>query len=283
MKTGIIDVGGGMRGIYGAGVMDRLMDKGVEFDVYIGVSAGAANVISYMANQQSRNYRFYTDYSFRSEYMGMKNYIQQGNYINLDYIYSELSNSDGEDPLDYDTVEKKFAEGKEIIVIATDAETGEPVYFTKDDIARDNYDAIKASSCVPLVNNAYEINGRRFFDGGLSDSVPVEKAFEMGCDKVVLVLTKPRDYYRETDTDKKLSALIENRYPGAAKALSIRGDLYNFYLDKAKEYEAEGRVLIVAPDDIGGMKTLTRKKEDMDMLYWKGVEDGLRAVDFVRG
>ncbi len=263
--------------------MDRLMDKGVEFDVYIGVSAGAANVISYMANQQSRNYRFYTDYSFRSEYMGMKNYIQQGNYINLDYIYSELSNSDGEDPLDYDTVEKKFAEGKEIIVIATDAETGEPVYFTKDDITRDNYDAIKASSCVPLVNNAYEINGRRYFDGGLSDSVPVEKAFEMGCDKVVLVLTKPRDYYRETDTDKKLSALIENRYPGAAKALSIRGDLYNFYLDKAKEYEAEGRVLIVAPDDIGSMRTLTRKKEDMDMLYWKGVEDGLQAVDFVRG
>ena len=281
MKTGIIDVGGGMRGIYGAGVMDRLMDRGVYFDVHIGVSAGAANLISYLAKQQSRNYKFYTDYSFRSEYMGMKNYIQQGNYINLDYIYSELSNSDGEDPLDYKEVEKSFSEGKEFIAIATNAETGEPVYFTKDDLKQDCYDIIKASSCVPLVNNPYEIDGIKYFDGGLSDSVPVEKAFEMGCDKVVLVLTKPRDYYRETDTDKKLAALIEARYPGAAKALSIRGDLYNFYLDKAKDYEREGRVLILAPDNIGSMKTLTRKKEDMDRLYWKGVEDGLKAIPFL--
>lgn len=281
MKTGIIDVGGGMRGIYGAGIMDRLMDKGIQFDCYIGVSAGAANVVSYMAEQQGRNYKFYTDYAFRSEYMGMKNYIQTGNYINLDYIYSELSNHDKEDPLNYSEVQRKFDQGKRIVVIATDAETGKPVYFSNEDIGQDNYDVIKASSCVPLVNNPYEINGRKYFDGGLSDSVPVEKAFEMGCDKVVLILTKPRDYYRETDTDKKLSSLIEIRYPNVAKALSIRGDLYNFCLDKAKDMEKEGKVLILAPDDIGGMKTLTRKKEDMDMLYWKGVEDALQVLPFL--
>ncbi|MBP3816545.1 MAG: patatin family protein [Firmicutes bacterium] len=281
MKTGIIDVGGGMRGIYGAGIMDRLMDKGIQFDCYIGVSAGAANVVSYMAEQQGRNYKFYTDYAFRSEYMGMKNYIQTGNYINLDYIYSELSNHDKEDPLNYSEVQRKFDQGKRIVVIATDVETGKPVYFSNEDMGQDNYDVIKASSCVPLVNNPYEINGKKYFDGGLSDSVPVEKAFEMGCDKVVLILTKPRDYYRETDTDKKLSSLIEIRYPNVAKALSIRGDLYNFCLDKAKDMEKEGKVLILAPDDIGGMKTLTRKKEDMDMLYWKGVEDALQVLPFL--
>lgn len=281
MKTGIIDVGGGMRGIYGSGIMDRLMDKGIQFDCYIGVSAGAANVVSYMAEQQGRNYKFYTDYAFRSEYMGMKNYIQTGNYINLDYIYSELSNHDKEDPLNYSEVQRKFDQGKRIVVIATDVETGKPVYFSNEDMGQDNYDVIKASSCVPLVNNPYEINGKKYFDGGLSDSVPVEKAFEMGCDKVVLILTKPRDYYRETDTDKKLSSLIEIRYPNVAKALSIRGDLYNFCLDKAKDMEKEGKVLILAPDDIGGMKTLTRKKEDMDMLYWKGVEDALQVLPFL--
>ena len=281
MKTGIIDVGGGMRAIYGAGVMDRLMDKNIYFDTYIGVSAGAANVVSYMAEQQGRNYKFYTDYAFRSEYMGLKNYIQSGNYINLDYIISELSNSDGEFPLNFPAIKKKFDEGKEIIIVATDAETGKPVYFTKDDLNQDEYHVLKASSCVPLVNNPYEIDGRKYYDGGLSDSVPVEKAFELGCDKVVLILTKPRDYYRETDTDTRLSALIELRFPEAAKALSIRGDLYNFYLDKAKEYEKLGRVLILAPDNIGSMKTLSRKKEDMDMLYWKGVEDALIVRDFL--
>ena len=213
--------------------------------------------------------------------MGMKNYIQHGDYINLDYIYSVLSNSDGEDPLDYETIKSNIDKGQHLVVIATDVETGKPVYFTEADLYQDNYNIVKASSCVPLVNGPYEMEGKRYFDGGLIDPVPVEKSFELGCDKVVLILTKPRDYYRETDTDEKLSSLLEIRYPEIAKALSRRGDVYNFYLDKAKDYEKEGRILILAPDNIGSMTTLSRRKEDMDMLYWKGVEDALQVLPFL--
>ena len=281
VKTGIIDVGGGTRGIYGTGVMDYLMDNGIEFDCHIGVSAGAANLSSYIAGQRGRNYVFYTDYAFRPEYMGFKNYIQKGTYINLDYIYGELSNEGKEYPLDYPALKKAFDKGKEFLIVAMDVETGLPVYFSKDNIEQDDYGAIMASCCVPLFNKPHEFRGRKYFDGGLVDPVPIEKAMEMGCDKVVIILTKPRDLYRETDTDAKWSLLIEPSYPNAAKALARRGDVYNFYLDKAKEYEKEGKVLIVAPDDIGHMKTLTRSKEDIVTLYKKGYSDAAAIKDFL--
>ena len=104
MKTGIVDVGGGLRGIYAAGVLDYCMDKGIRFDLGIGVSAGSANLISYAAGQRGRNYRFYMDYSQRREYMGVGDFLKSGSYINMDYMYSELSNAGGEDPLDYPAV-----------------------------------------------------------------------------------------------------------------------------------------------------------------------------------
>ena len=65
MKTGVIDVGGGLREIYAAGVLDYCMEHGIRFDVGIGVSAGSANLASYAAGQIGRNYKFYTEYAFR--------------------------------------------------------------------------------------------------------------------------------------------------------------------------------------------------------------------------
>ena len=116
--TGIVDVGGGLRGIYGAGIFDYCMEQGIHFDYCIGVSAGSANVCSYIAGQKGRNYQFYTDYSFRKEYMSVKNLFQKGSYINMDYIYGELSNTGGENPLDYKKIEESDVE---LRVVATNA------------------------------------------------------------------------------------------------------------------------------------------------------------------
>ena len=98
MKTGIVDVGGGFRGIYAAGVFDYCLDRDIHFDLSIGVSAGSANVMSYLAGQRGRNYKFYTEYALRPEYMGAKNVLKRGSYIDLDYVYGTLSNSTGEYP-----------------------------------------------------------------------------------------------------------------------------------------------------------------------------------------
>lgn len=141
MKTGVVDVGGGLRGIYACGVLDRCLEEGVTFDLGIGVSAGSANLITFFAGQKGRNFRFYTEYAQRPEYMSLKNFLKKRSYVDLDYVYSTLSNSDGEDPL----VTKPLPNPAEFLVVATNAETGEGKYFDRTDIRQDCYDVMKAS------------------------------------------------------------------------------------------------------------------------------------------
>jgi len=149
---GVVDVGGGTRGSFGAGVFDACLDQNIHFDVCAGVSAGSANCSSYLAGQLGRNYRFYVWYAFRKKYMSLSNMIRLKNYVDLDYVYSTLSNGDGEDPLDYEAIVKNPAE---MIMVATDAQTGKPTYFTKADMNQDCYDTLKASCSVPVVEQPY--------------------------------------------------------------------------------------------------------------------------------
>lgn len=280
MKTGIVDVGGGLRGIYAAGVLDYCMDKGIRFDLGIGVSAGSANLISYAAGQRGRNYRFYTDYSQRREYMGVGDFLKSGSYINMDYMYSELSNAGGEDPLDYPAVRDN---PMELYVVAADAETGEAHYFSKDDIAQDNYDILKASSSIPFVCRPYPVQGRLYYDGALGDPVPVDKALELGCDRVVVLLTKPAGIPRSPSRDEKYAAGIQRKYPAAAHALRQRASRYNAGVFRAQRLEIEGKALVVSPDDTCGVDTLTRDRAALESLYEKGFNDGAKVVEFMAG
>lgn len=280
MKTGIVDVGGGLRGIYAAGVLDYCMDKGIRFDLGIGVSAGSANLISYAAGQRGRNYRFYTDYSQRREYMGVGDFLKSGSYINMDYMYSELSNAGGEDPLDYPAVRDN---PMELYVVAADAETGEAHYFSKDDIAQDNYDILKASSSIPFVCRPYPVQGRLYYDGALGNPVPVDKALELGCDRVVVLLTKPAGIPRSPSRDEKYAAGIQRKYPAAAHALRQRASRYNAGVFRAQRLEIEGKALVVSPDDTCGVDTLTRDRAALESLYEKGFNDGAKVVEFMAG
>lgn len=279
MKIGLVDVGGGARGIYAAGVLDYCLDNGIGFDLGIGISAGSANIGSFIARQRGRNYTFYTEYFFRKKYASLRNFIFKGSYIDLDYVYSGLSNSDGENPLDYKALRDNPTE---FLVVATDALTGEAKYFDKSDMAQDNYDILKASSCIPFVCKPYEINGTKYYDGALSDTIPVEKAFEKGCDKVVLLLTKPEDTLRTPEKDVKLAARIKKKYPKSAEMLSRRAESYNNGVALAKQYAKEGKVLIVAPDDTLGVDTLTKDKEGLKNLYKKGYADGAKIKEFLQ-
>ena len=278
MKTAVIDVGGGMRGIYAAGVLDTCLENGINFDLGIGVSAGSANIASFLARQRGRNFVFYTNYALRKEYMGIFNFFFKRNYVNLDYAYGTLSNSDGEFPIDYPAMKSNHMD---FLVVATNALTGEAKYFGKEDISQDNYDTLKASSTLPLVNQPYIIGGVPYFDGALSDPVPVKKAFEEGCERVVLLLTKPRDFRRVSLSDIKIAERIAKKYPAAAEGLKLRAERYNSSLELAEKYEKEGRLIIVAPDDTCGVDTLTRDKENLVRLYDKGLADGRSIVSFM--
>lgn len=279
MKIGVIDVGGGLRDIYGAGVFDYCLDKNIKFDYCIGISAGSANLLSFLAKQKGRNYKYYTEYAFRKEYMSVENYIKDHNYVGLDYIYSDLSNSDGEYPLDFEEAKNS---GVPFYIVTTNALTGKAEYFEMEDMSQDHYDIIKASCDVPVANEAYLINDIPYYDGGIADPIPVIKCFEDGCDKVILVLTRPKDYERSKGKDEIMAKLFENEYPLAAKALCNRAEKYNLELALVKEYEKLGKALIIAPDDIGNMHTLTRDKEAMKELYVKGYMDAKAIEEFIK-
>lgn len=278
MKIGVLDAGGGFRGIYGCGVLDACLDMGIMFDYAVGVSAGSANLFSYLARQRGRNYVFYTEYGFRKQYASLGNFLRRGNYVDLDYVYSTLSNSDGENPLDYDAFEANPAE---FYVVACDARTGEAAYLGRDFISRDNYQVCKASSALPVACRPQRVGDRLYFDGGMADPVPIEKAFADGCDKVVLILTRPRASLRTSKDDATFARLLKLRYPKAARELSLRYKKYNDAVALAGEYEKQGKLLVVAPDSIGHMTTLKRTKEDMDMLYEKGLRDAKKIPEFL--
>ena len=278
MKTGIVDVGGGLRGIYTTGLLDYCMDHNIRFDLAIGVSAGSANLASFGSGQRGRNYRFLTEYAFRKEYMSLGHFLRTRSFVNLDYVYSTLSNSDGENPYDYAALRDN---PMEFLVVATDARTGLPRYFDKGDIRQDDYDVMKASCSLPAICRPYVIDGVPYYDGALGDPVPVEKAFSLGCDRVVLMLTKPEGVRRDSKRDEKFAARIRREFPAAAEQLCLRARHYNDSVDRARAYARQGKLLIVAPDDTCGIKTLTRDQDGLRRLYEKGYGDGPKIAAFM--
>lgn len=278
MKTGVIDVGGGLRGIYAVGVFDYCMDHQIRFDLGIGISAGSANLASFAAGQRGRNYQFYMEYAFRKQYMSMRNFILKRSFIDMDYVYGTLSRSDGENPLDYCALRDN---PMEFYVIATDAQTGQAKYFDKSNIGQDDYSILKASCAIPFVCKPYEVKNHPYYDGALGDPVPVEKAFQLGCDRIVLILTKPERELRTADKDEKLAAHIQKKYPEAAKKLRQRAQRYNEGVSAAQNYVRQGRALILSPDDTCGVDTLKKDKTSLQHLYDKGYADGKKITDFL--
>lgn len=220
MKYGVIDVGGGLRGIYGAGVLDRCLEEDLRFDLCIGVSAGSANMASYLAGQHGRNKPFYDEYSFRREYMSVHNLIRKHSYLDLGYVYGTLSNAGGENPLDYAALARSPAE---LCVVAANAQNGEAQYFTKADLHPDDYRVLMASCCIPVIDQPCVIDGVPYFDGGLADPVPLEWAFAHGCDRVALILTKPIGLVRSDALDEHLAHLLQSHYPAAAEGAAPPG------------------------------------------------------------
>ena len=244
-----------------------MLEDGIDVDMCYGVSAGAANMTSFIARQHGRNHTFYTKYAFRKEYASAESYFKNHNFANLDYIYGTLSNHDGENPVDYAAFE---ANPTGFTVVACNAEDGSTKYFDKSRARFDDFDVIKASSAVPVACEPYVVDGVPYFDGGIADPVPVQKALDDGYDKVILILSRLRNEVRKQQKDLAPARILERSYPAAAEKLRMRYKTYNDEIEMAKQYEAEGRVLILAPEDLYGLNTLKKNFEGLEMMYRKG-------------
>ncbi len=268
---GIVDVGGGIRGVYSSGIYDAFLDKGFKADYCIGVSAGAANLITYIAQQKGRTFTFYHEYFQRKDCIGLESFIKHGSFLNLDYLYSTLSNEGGENPLDFRTAAESDISFRLVISRAKD---GKACYIDKSQFTLNDYIYLKATCCLPLVCRPINIDGDDYYDGGLADPIPFRKAFEDGCDKVIIILTKPRKEYLLPLEYLPLIRRFSRRYPeilSLAETMHLRN---KESLKEIEELEKQGKVIVLEPEDCFGMKTLSRNQDSVVRMYEQGYRDG---------
>lgn len=276
---GIVDVGGGMRGVYSSGVYDYLLDENITVDLCVGVSAGSANLITYIAGQKRRTLEFYREYPKRKEYMSFRNLFRTGSYIGLDYIYSDLSNEGGENPLDFNAA---LESPVKFLAAATRVSDGTGVFFSKEDMLINDYTVLKASCCMPGVCKPVKLGNTFYVDGGVAEPIPVEKAFNEGCDKVILVLTKPReDYCAPLFATKVLSARLR-KHPEVLSLMKTLHTRCEEIFDKIEKWEKEGKVLVIEPKELYGMTTLTKDREPIEKLYKLGYKDAEKIINFIK-
>ncbi len=274
---GIIDIGGGMRGIYTSGLFDYLMDNGIKINYCLGVSSGSANLIAYVAGQRGRTYKFYTEHAFDKDYMGFGCFLKTGMFMNLDYIFTGKPGS-GEEALDYDAI---MSSDIQFTAVSTELETVTPRYFTKDLLKKDDFTILKAAAAMPIAcKNPVEYNGEKFFDGGLSDPIPIQKAFDDGCDRVIVCITKPEDSRKFKLPSWTIPPLIP-KYPQIAQSVLDIYKKYNPAVENAIKLHQEGKILLVAPSECFGISTVTRKLDGLKKLYELGYNDGKKIAEFL--
>ena len=275
-KFGMVVEGGGMKCVYEAGVMDGFLDEGIRFDYGVGVSAGSSTMVTYFAEQYHRSYRFYVDHIDDPMYFGFKSFLKTRNLFGLQYIYGDITNSDGKDPLDFDYLMEQPAD---FHIVATDAETGKPTYFHKSEMRKDDYREIMASCAIPIISKPIELNGHYYYDGGLSDAIPALKAIDEGCDKIVILLSKPVNFDRKPERFARGMSALLHKYPKAAECLRNRHIMYKQQQNLIRDLEHRGMAFIFAPSDQLELNTYSMDKKANDELYNQGYKDFYDRLD----
>ncbi len=274
MKVGLVCPGGGMKGIYGAGVLDVFIDNNINFDYCISASAGAANAVTFLANQRDRTYRFYSKHSKSPEYMGIGNFIKTGSYFGLDYIYGKLTYE--VDPLDFDALHKNET-SMEIVI--TNYDTGESEYFDLKTVKKGDCKLLMASSALPAICRPIEINGQLYCDGGLSDPVPIKRAIDEGCDRIVLVTSNITDGRKKPEKFQSLYPYVFKKHPQIAELLRTRHIKYNEAANLIKSLEKEDRIIKIWPSENIKSNMLTQDPKTLQELYDLGVRDAKKIIE----
>ena len=275
MKTGLVLEGGGTRGIYTAGILDVFMEHEIEFDGVIGVSAGAIHGCSYVSKQKGRSLRYYKTYCKDPRFMSIRSLITTGNFVGAKFCYHELP-----DELDIYNHDAFQASKTKFYVTCTNLETGAPEYIYMKDMKK-QIGYLRASASLPYFSRIVGIRGKRYLDGGCSDSVPVEAFQKMGYEKNVIILTRPKDYMKKPEF-AKLATIAYSPYPKFVETLLNRHNEYNETMKKIEQMEADGRVLVIRPEKALNIGRLENDPEKMQEIYDIGYADGLKMLKKIK-
>lgn len=275
MKTGMVLEGGAVRTIYSTGVCDALLTRSLMTDYVIGVSAGIAYGVSYVSRQPRRNLDIMVNYINDKRYMGMGNLLRRDNraYFGLEFVYSTIPNQLV--PFDYDTF---AAYPGEVEAVVTNLDTGAAEYFPLDR-RDDKFKLLQATCALPFLFPVFHIQGRPCMDGGAADAIPYERAFAKGCDRVIVVLTREREYVRQPEKLQPLIDLAYRKYPKFCDTMRRRADAYNEARQKLFRLEREGRALVFTPTSTEGFHRTERDVDKIKALWKDGWDQGLARLD----
>ena len=275
MKTGLVLEGGALRTIFSSGACDAFLDKELPLPDYtVGVSAGIAYGVSYLSRQSRRNLKLVTTYANDHRYMSWRNMLMPGNhsYFGLKFSYETIPNQLL--PFDYDTFD---AYPGTVEAVVTNLNTGKADYLPVP--RRDSPNLLLEATCaIPLMFPVIEVDGQPYLDGGCADAIPWRRCFDVGCDRVVVILTRERDYRKEADGSIRLIRSAFRKYPAFVDVMRTRAERYNACREELFQLEAEGRVLVIAPEDTLGCSRTEKDTEVLRALWQSGYFAGRRAA-----
>lgn len=275
MKTGLVIEGGGKRGIYAAGVLDVLLENNIWTDGLIGTSAGAVNGCSYVSNQYERNLRYNIRFAKEKRYMSIYSLITTGNVVGTDFAYNILPNK--LEVFDYDAFEKSPVA---YYVTCSNVETGKAEYIQCKSLRGKNMDYLRASASLPYVSQIVEIDGKKYLDGGICDSIPLKAFQNMGYEKNLVVLTRPRGYIKKPENNL-LANLYYRKYPAFVTALRNRYAVYNRTLKYIEQQENQGNILVLRPSESIRVGRMEQDPERLKQMYELGKNDAGQMLDAI--
>lgn len=282
VKIGLVLEGGAMRGLFTAGVIDVMMENGIEFDGLIGVSAGSSFGCNYKSHQPGRVLRYNLEYAGDPRYMGLRSLITSGDLVGAEFAYHTL-------PLQLDIFDIGAFESDpmEFYLVATDVATGEPAYYRMDRVNRDSLEWLRASASMPAVTRPVKVDdGRLMLDGGISDSIPLAYFRSIGYKRNVVVLTQPRDYVKKP-APRWLWRMLMGKHKAIAEAMARRHEMYNAQLRLVDEGIRQGDTFVIAPDSPLPIGRISTDKEKMKNVYSIGRQTAERLLpkltDFITG
>lgn len=276
-SSGLVLEGGGNRAIFTSGVLDAFIENSIEFPYVIGVSAGSCNAASFIGKNFRRQHDITINYCNDKRYMGMKSFFKTGQYVNLDWDFGELTYDLM--PLDYETYENS---NSKLCAVVTNAETGKAEYMYPSDLREYGCPVIKASCALPVATKGVKIGDSTYFDGGVSDSIPLKRAFDDGCKKAVVILTQSRDFVKQPIKYVKTVKRMFKKYPALANAILTRHDMYNAQKKYVYEEEKKGNCLVIQPPEDLHCTSVEKNATKLERIYQLGYYEGKQSIEKVK-
>ena len=272
-KIGLVLEGGGMRGIFTAGVLDFFLEKNITVDNCVAVSAGACLGASYMSKQHKRGFNAIADHINKKEYASFYNLITTGDFFHVDYSYRRVVEEFN--PFDNETYMKNPTIFQ---VVMTNVKTGEAEYpHVKDAVKELIY--IRASASLPFLSRMVEIDGQLYLDGGVSDPIPLKKSLENGNTKNILVLTRDRKYRKKQSKLGKLSAVRYKKYPKFVELMNTRYKRYNETMEYIYDLEKKGKIFIIQPQKPLSLGRIEKNREKLEEVYRIGYKEAEKRYE----